>query len=91
MDVPAVVIGGPADLRERDLRTPHRLVQQDLPCLPCVSAFQAPYACPLGHHRCIVDTQVEEVWAAVRSILDGVASAQRLAVEAGPMPTTHDP
>jgi ADP-heptose:LPS heptosyltransferase len=82
--VPAVIIGGPADLRERDLRTPHRLVQQALPCLPCVSAFEAPYACPLGHHRCIVDTQVEEVWGAVRALLDGVAPAQRVAAEARP-------
>jgi ADP-heptose:LPS heptosyltransferase len=89
--VPAVIIGGPADLRERDLRTPHRLVQQHLPCLPCVSAFKAPYACPLGHHRCIGDTQVEEVWEAVRAMLDGVAHAQRLAVEAGPMARANDP
>ncbi|HEY7678029.1 MAG TPA: glycosyltransferase family 9 protein [Candidatus Methylomirabilis sp.] len=84
MGVPAVIIGGPADLRERDLRTPHRLVQQHLPCLPCVSAFRAPYACPLGHHRCIVDTGVEEIWAAVRAMLDGVAPARRLAAEARP-------
>jgi ADP-heptose:LPS heptosyltransferase len=82
--VPAVIIGGPADLRERDLRTPHRLVQQHLPCLPCVSAFRAPYACPLGHHRCIVDTQVEQVWGAVRAALKDVAPAPRPVAEARP-------
>ena len=68
--VPAVIIGGPADLRERDLRTEHILVQQDLPCVPCVSAFSAPYACPLHHHRCIEDTTVAEVWAAVGTMLE---------------------
>lgn len=68
--VPAVIIGGPADLRERDLRTQHILVQPDLPCVPCVSAFAAPYACPLQHHRCIEDTTVAEVWAAVRTMLE---------------------
>ena len=54
--VPAVIIGGPADLRERDLRTEHILVQPDLPCVPCVSAFAAPYlpagapSMHRGHH-----------------------------------------
>jgi ADP-heptose:LPS heptosyltransferase len=68
--VPAVIIGGPADLRERDLRTEHILVQQDLPCVPCVSAFAAPYTCPLQHHRCIEDTTAAEVWAAVGTMLE---------------------
>lgn len=72
--VPAVIIGGPADLRERDLRTQHILVQPDLPCVPCVSAFAAPYACPLQHHRCIEDTPVAEVWAAVGTMLEKLAS-----------------
>jgi ADP-heptose:LPS heptosyltransferase len=67
--VPAVIIGGPADLRERDLRTEHILVQPVLPCVPCVSAFAAPYTCPLQHHRCIEDTTVAEVWAAVGTML----------------------
>ncbi len=75
MGVPAVVIGGPADLRERDLRTAHALVQRDLPCLPCVSAFAAPYACPLGHHRCITETEVDAVWKAARAMLDRLAPA----------------
>lgn len=68
--VPAVIIGGPADLSERDLRTEHILVQPDLPCVPCVSAFAAPYTCPLQHHRCIEDTTVAEVWAAVGTMLE---------------------
>jgi len=75
MGVAAVVIGGPADLRERDLRTEHALVQPDLPCVPCVSAFAAPYACPLGHHRCITETEVDAVWEAARAMLDRLAPA----------------
>ena len=75
MGVPAVIIGGPADLRERDLRTAHRIVQRDLPCLPCVSAFAAPYACPLGHHRCIAETEVDAVWEATRTLLERLAPA----------------
>jgi ADP-heptose:LPS heptosyltransferase len=71
--VPAVIIGGPADLRERDLRTEHIVVQQNLPCVPCVSAFAAPYACPLQHHRCIQDTTVAQVWSAVNTMLEKLA------------------
>jgi len=82
--VPAVIIGGPADLRERDLRTEHIVVQQNLPCVPCVSAFAAPYTCPLQHHRCIEDTTVAEVWAAVRAILDRAEAALPLPVEDRP-------
>ncbi len=83
MGVPAVIIGGPADLRERDLRTEHALVQKDLPCLPCVSAFAAPYTCPLGHHRCLQETEVGEVWAAVRAMLERVGRPAFPAVQAG--------
>jgi ADP-heptose:LPS heptosyltransferase len=81
--VPAVIIGGPADLRERDLRTEHILVQPDLPCVPCVSAFAAPYACPLQHHRCIRDTTVAQVWAAVDTMLEKLASKAPSAVPDG--------
>lgn len=81
--VPAVIIGGPADLDERDLRTPHILVQPDLPCVPCVSAFAAPYTCPLGHHRCIEDTPVAEVWAAVGTMLERLASRAPATVRGG--------
>jgi ADP-heptose:LPS heptosyltransferase len=83
MGVPAVIIGGPADLRERDLRTEHALVQKDLPCLPCVSAFAAPYTCPLGHHRCLQETEVGEVWAAVRAMLERIGRPALPAVQAG--------
>jgi len=83
MGVPAVIIGGPADLGERDLRTPHALVQKDLPCLPCVSAFAAPYACPLGHHRCIQETEVGEIWPAVHAMLERIGPAVYPAVKAG--------
>ncbi len=75
--VPAVIIGGPADLRERDLRTQHILVQPDLPCVPCVSAFAAPYTCPLQHHRCIEDTTVTEIWAAVGTMLEKLDGSNR--------------
>jgi heptosyltransferase-2 len=83
MGVPAVIVGGPADLRERDLRTEHVVIQKDLPCLPCVSAFAAPYACPLGHHRCLQETEVAEVWEAVRAMFDRIGPAAWPTVKAG--------
>jgi heptosyltransferase II len=40
------------------------LIRKDLECSPCQRKV-----CPLGHHRCMRDIEVEEVFAAVRSFL----------------------
>ena len=42
------------------------VIQRDLPCRPCSAMGGA--RCPLGHHRCLVDIPVEEVFEAVRRL-----------------------
>jgi heptosyltransferase-2 len=42
------------------------IIERDLTCRPC-SAMGGPI-CPLGHHRCLVDTTVEEVYEAIRRL-----------------------
>lgn len=65
-DVPAVALFGPTDPRwsinyhPREVRLQHRL-----DCQPC-----ATRVCPLGHHRCMRDLDVERVLDAATALLD---------------------
>ncbi len=61
--VPMVTIFGPTDPRWTDLHTERdRWVALALPCQPCQKRV-----CPLAHHRCMRDLEVETVWRAVRA------------------------
>ena len=44
----------------------HRTVSMELPCRPC--SLHGGDVCPLGHHRCMEELDVERVWAAVGGI-----------------------
>ncbi len=46
----------------------HRVVERDLPCRPC-SLHGGP-RCPLGHFRCLLEIEPDEVLAALRTALD---------------------
>ena len=58
-----------------------RVFEVPLPCRPC--GLHGPQKCPLGHHRCMKDIGVAEVWADVRSKLFGPGRSPRTAVSAG--------
>jgi heptosyltransferase-2 len=64
-DLPIVCLIGPTDpaytnyCLERTV-----LLRRDLPCVPCQRKV-----CPLGHHRCMRDIQVDEVVAAAERLL----------------------
>lgn len=68
---PTVILFGPTH-RERHVWGPwDRPVSLGLECQPCHD--HGPAACPLGHHRCMVDLEPERVAAAARPLLDAVA------------------
>lgn len=55
-------------------RTPHRVVRHDLECSPCFYYSPRPVHCiwKEDQFRCISHIEVDEVWSAVKSLLDEV-------------------
>lgn len=61
----AVGVFGPTDPAALDWRPGQAPAHAEgLSCRPCTS-FHAPRVCPLGHHRCMMDLDVERVWRAL--------------------------
>ena len=65
-DVPTITLFGPTDPRwsENYQRSGVHL-QKDVPCGPC-----AARTCPLGHHRCMRELTVEQVFGAATLLLN---------------------
>ena len=64
--IPLVTLFGPTDPRWTDLHTERdRWVGLALPCQPCQKRV-----CPLGHHRCMRNLEVETVWRALHEQLE---------------------
>jgi heptosyltransferase-2 len=64
-DIPAVVIMGPTDPRYTNANLDHTIViRKELPCSPCHKKV-----CP-RHHECMTEIAVEEVFAAVKKLLN---------------------
>ncbi len=60
--VPVVTLFGPTHIGLSENYHPRAVhLQRDLPCVPCQQR-----TCPLGHHRCMRDLSIEEVYRAVR-------------------------
>jgi heptosyltransferase-2 len=58
--VPSVALFGPTDPRwSRNYHAGEKVLQQSLPCVPC-----SRRTCPLGHHRCMTEMSVEQVYEA---------------------------
>jgi len=57
--VPSVSIFGPTDPDRTVIPGASRVVRAETPCQPCYAR-----ECPLGHHRCMRDITVEEVYTA---------------------------
>ncbi|MBS0208960.1 MAG: lipopolysaccharide heptosyltransferase II [Planctomycetes bacterium] len=65
--VPVVTLFGPTDQAWSDNHFPHATnLQLRLDCSPCQQRV-----CPLGHHRCMRDLTVEQVYRAVAAHLGG--------------------
>ena len=64
LGTPAVVLHGPTDPEPLAYGPGTRVLTVDVSCRPC-SPHGDP-ACPLGHHRCLVDLEPERVFAAIR-------------------------
>ena len=65
--VPVVDIMGPADPEDqRPTGERALIIRRDLPCAPCSHAFRAPYACATGTRACILETDTNDVIAAIQ-------------------------
>jgi heptosyltransferase II len=68
-DRPVVCLMGPNDPNYTNYCMEHTvLIRKDLECSPCQRKV-----CPLGHHRCMRDIEVEEVFAAVQRLSGSAA------------------
>jgi heptosyltransferase-2 len=68
LDVPVVALFGATDPRWTETYHPRAItLYNQLECSPC-----AKQHCPLGHHRCMRDLSVEQVFAAVQQQLGRV-------------------
>jgi heptosyltransferase-2 len=63
--VPVVTLFGPTRISLSENYHPQAIhLQHELDCVPCQRR-----TCPLGHHRCMVDLKIDEVYRAVRQWL----------------------
>ncbi len=65
-DVPVVTLFGPTHIGLSENYHPRatHLQQRELECVPCQRR-----TCPLGHHRCMVDLKIDEVYRALKQLL----------------------
>lgn len=62
--VPVVTLFGPTHVGLSENYHPRAIhLQRDLSCVPCQQR-----TCPLGHHRCMRDLSIDEVYRAVRQL-----------------------
>jgi lipopolysaccharide heptosyltransferase II len=66
LGVPTVALFGPTDPGQFDL-SQHALVYRDLTCSAC--SFYGGNRCPLGHWKCMLEIEVDEVFEAVEGLL----------------------
>jgi heptosyltransferase-2 len=64
---PAVLIFGPTDPARHVFGDAERALRVELDCSPCHD--HGPERCPLQHHRCMADLEVERVEREARSLL----------------------
>ncbi|HTP50929.1 MAG TPA: glycosyltransferase family 9 protein [Anaeromyxobacteraceae bacterium] len=68
---PTVVVFGPTDPGRHVFGAAERPVWLKVECAPCHD--HGPKRCPLRHHRCMVDLEVERVARPARELLEGAA------------------
>jgi len=63
--VPVVTLFGPTHVGLSENYHPRAIhLQHELECVPCQRR-----TCPLGHHRCMVDLKIDEVYRAIKQLL----------------------
>ncbi len=75
LGVPAVSIFGPTDPERTVIPGTTRVVRGHLECQPCYQR-----QCPLGHHQCMTEISVDDVLAAVWTLLPASLAPPRLAL-----------
>ncbi len=81
--VPSVSIFGPTDPERTVIPGASHVVRRMLACQPCYQR-----QCPLGHHRCMADVSVDEVFVAALGLFSTVEPAAELRVASGELPET---
>lgn len=81
--IPSVSIFGPTDPERTVIPGASHVVRSTLSCQPCYQR-----QCPLGHHRCMTDVSVDEVFSAALGIFGVVEPAVELRVASGEVPET---
>jgi len=72
-DVPVVTLFGPTFISLSETHFAKAIhLQRKVPCGPCMEKI-----CPLGHHQCMRDLSVDEVYAAVQSQLVAASEGQK--------------
>jgi heptosyltransferase-2 len=74
--VPSVSIFGPTDPERTVFPGATRVVRRTLDCQPCYQR-----ECPLGHHRCMADVSVDEVFESATALLTNAAPGVAVAAE----------
>jgi heptosyltransferase-2 len=64
---PSVLIFGPTDPSRHVFGDQERPVRIEIECSPCHD--HGPERCPLGHHRCMADLEVDAVERQARALL----------------------
>jgi lipopolysaccharide heptosyltransferase II len=64
---PVVTLFGPTDPSRHVFGSAERVVRVEIPCAPCHD--HGPKRCPLKHHRCMADLEVEAVAAEAQALL----------------------
>ncbi len=73
MDVPLVLIAGPIDIHgQNPLHERCKIVQKNIPCVPCLFTISAVRFCQEGHLRCLKEITPEDVFEAAQSLLNSI-------------------
>jgi heptosyltransferase-2 len=72
--IPSVSVFGPTDPERTVIPGATRVIRRTLACQPCYQR-----ECPLGHHRCMADVPVDEVFAAALGLFETLPAAADVA------------
>lgn len=74
LGTPVIVVSGPCDAREQSpWGHKVRIVQKDIPCLPCSFVISPARFCKQGHRRCLEEIRPEQVFTAAQDLISPAA------------------